>query len=183
MSGWPGTISIGSDLLSNICFEFGKEVVRQGARRILFVNGHFQNCGALSRAAFKLFKETGAAVGMLEWFTAAHKEWSKYSFAPHADQVETSLLLISKRADLVDMKKAVANSVGFPPYDDEKILWERVLFDKYTFASDERYLDKGNFGDPTKAKKEIGDEVINVTVDVGVAMLKAMEKHVKKPRK
>lgn len=182
MSGWPGTISIGSDLMANIYFEFGKELVRHGIRRILFVNGHFQNCGALTRAAFKLFKETGASVGMLEWFTAAHKEVIKYSLAPHADQVETSLLLVSKRANLVDMKKAVANSVGFPPFDDEKILWERALFDKYTFTADERYLDKGNLGDPRKATKEIGDEIINVTVEIGVAMLEAMKKHVKKPR-
>lgn len=153
-------------------------------------SGNFNNGNSLGIAAFNIWNETGTAVGILEWFTVAEKEWMKYSNNPHGDELETSLLLVSENGRLVKLDKAVANTNPSPPLKDEMELWERGLQDKFTYSLDSRYLQQvGNWGDPTRITEEgeelwkkRADEVIDVTVDVGVKLIKALEKHVKKPK-
>lgn len=182
-SCWSGTISISTETMARFYTEIGKELSRHGFKRIVFVSGHFNNANALSTAAYNIWNETGSAVGILEWFTAAGKEVSKYSKCPHADALETSLLLTTKKADLLKLDKAQANPNPIPPLKDEIVLWDRGLQDKYTYSLDSRYLQEvGNWGDPSQIRKEgvkiwksRGEEVINATVNVGVQLVKPLE--------
>jgi len=181
-TGWPGTLSISTETMSSFYRELGDELVRHGLNRILFVSGHYNQRAALTTAAFRIWKDTGAVAGILEWFIAAHSEMQKYAKVSHADQVETAVLLASEKSHLVQMDKAVANPYPIPPFEDEQLLWDLRLFGLYTYAQDEKYLYKGNLGDPSKATKEIGVEMINKATKVGLTMLEAMKKHVNKEK-
>lgn len=175
---WPGTLSISAETLTSLYKELAEELVRHGLKRILFVSGHWNNTTCLDIAAFKIWKETGAAVGIFEWFIAMHAEAYSHTNAIHADEVETSLLLATEQANLVRMDRAVANPNPAPPFEDEKFLWERMIFSKITGRYDERYLHKGNFGDPRKATKDLGNELLDGSTELAVKMLEAMKKHV-----
>ena len=177
-SAWPGTISISPETTASFYRELGEELVRHGLRRILFVSGHYNNNGPLTTAAFRIWKETGAAVGLFEWFIAVHDEAYELTELIHADQVETSIILASDKAHLVKMDRAVVNPLKVPAFDDEKELWKRFMFDRYTFSADESYLYKGNFCDPTKATKEIGDRLLDLSADRALIMIEALKKHV-----
>lgn len=178
---WLGTISISSETLANLYTEIGKELARQGIKRIVFVNGHYCNTPALEIAASRIWMETGVAVGILEWFMVARDEIRKISlWEPHADETETSMLLATKWARLVDLSKAVANP-GVNVSEEEREWRTLLLGSKITHAEDERYLSKaGNYGDPRLATKEKGDRVIDVTVERGVKLIEALKAHVKK---
>lgn len=177
-SQWPGSINISSETLSALYREIGEEIVRFGARRILFVSGHFNIIGPLTQAAFRIWRETGATVGIHEYFIACSDVTTKYTSCIHADQVETSMILIGNRANLVKLDKAVPTTKTWPPVDEEKELWERFLMSKYTHTLDEQYLHAGNLGDPTKASKEIGEEVMAAAVNIGLTILEALNRHV-----
>jgi creatinine amidohydrolase len=179
---WPGTLNFSAETMISVYRETAHELVRHGLKRLLFVSGHWNNSTCLDIAAFKIWKETGAAVGVYEWFVAMHKEAYQHTKAIHADEVETSLLLATEKADLVRMDRAVENPNPTPPFEDEKFLWERMIFSKITNVYDERYLHKGNFGDPRKATKELGDELLNGSVELAHKMLDAMKKHVNDER-
>ena len=179
---WPGTINISAETMIAVYKELAEELIRHGLNRVLFVSGHWNNSTCLDIAMFKVWKETGAALGIYEWFVAMHKEAYEHTQAIHADEVETSLLLATKKGGLVKMDRAVANPNPAPPFEDEKFLWERMIFSKITNVYDERYLHKGNFGDPRKATEKLGNELLDGSVELALKMLEAMKKHVNMDR-
>lgn len=181
-SGWPGTISMSVETMISVYEDLGRELARHGVRRLIFVNGHYNNYWPLGIAANQIWKETGCAVGVLEWFSAAAKEVSEAAPSPpHANETETSLLLINTRkAGLVNLSKAIENKVPGSPFEDERELWALGIADRITYPQDQRYLGVGNWGDPRKSTREIGEKVANKTVDVGVIMFEALKKHSRK---
>ena len=179
-SQWPGSINISSETLATLYREIGQEIVRFGARRILFISGHYNIIGPLTQAAFGIWQKTGAAVGIHEYFILCSDVTLKYTSCIHADQVETSMIMISSKADLIKLDEAVPTIHSFPPppSEEEKELWRRGAMAKYTCTIDESYLHAGNLGDPTKASKEIGEEVMADAVDIALKMLGALSRHV-----
>lgn len=81
--GFPGTISLGTEVLTSVLVEYGRSACRW-ARRLLVVNGHGGNLGAL-RAAVPLLRAEGRDVA---WFPCAPP-----GSDPHAGRTETSLML------------------------------------------------------------------------------------------
>lgn len=182
-SHWPGAISISAETLMSLYFDIGKELSRHGVCRLVFVNGHLCNTPILELAAYKVWNETGMAVGRLEWWMAAHHEIAGLGISSpgHANELETSLLLATGHANLVNLGKAVAN----PDADlsaAEREVWNLRL--GFTHPSDEKYVyQSGNYGDPRKSKKEIGEKVIQATVEKGVILIEALRRFVKKQTK
>lgn len=81
--GFPGTVSIGSDVLGGLLLEFGRSAMRWAAR-LVFVNGHGGNVGAL-----------GSAVARLR-YEGRDVAWCPCAVAggdAHAGHTETSVLL------------------------------------------------------------------------------------------
>jgi len=175
---WPGTINISAETMINVYKEVGEELVRHGLRRLLFVNGHSNNSSCLGIAAFKIWKETGAAVGIFEWWVAMREEVRKHTDCAHADQVETSLLLATEKANLVRRERGVANPSPSPVFEEEKFLSDRGMSSKITRAYDERYLYRGGFGNTTRATKELGSKLLDGSVELALRMLEALKKHV-----
>ena len=85
--GFPGTVSIGEEVLGRVLVEYGRSACRW-ASRLVFVNGHGGNVGAL-RSAVTLLREEGRDAGWLP--CAAHVPGVPSD--AHAGRIETSLLL------------------------------------------------------------------------------------------
>ncbi|UOY00687.1 mycofactocin biosynthesis peptidyl-dipeptidase MftE [Blastococcus sp. PRF04-17] len=81
--GFPGTISIGTEALTGLLVEYGRSAGRW-AGRVLLVNGHAGNVGAL-RAAVTLLRSEGRDVA---WFPCG-----VVGGDTHAGRTETSLML------------------------------------------------------------------------------------------
>lgn len=94
------------------------------------------------------------------------------SFLSDANELETSLLLSTSRADLVELAGAVANLAPDLP-DAERQVWSRRLGFTLQF---------GNYGNPKKSNKKIGEKVIQATVEKGVVLIEALKGNVKKGR-
>ncbi|WOC13021.1 mycofactocin biosynthesis peptidyl-dipeptidase MftE [Gordonia sp. MP11Mi] len=95
--GFPGTVSIGAEVLERLIVEYGRSVCRWAAR-VVFVNGHGGNAFALA-----------AAVALLR-YEGRDATWWPCAFADadaHAGDAETSLMLsMSPDAVRVDAAQA-----------------------------------------------------------------------------
>ena len=87
--GFPGTVSIGTSALRLLLVEYGRSASRW-ASRLVFVNGHGGNVGALT-AAVALLQYEGHDVG---WCSCTAKNTDA-----HAGHAETSVLLHISPAD------------------------------------------------------------------------------------
>ena len=97
---FPGTISIGSEALERLLVEYARSACRW-AHRVVFVNGHGGNVGAL-RAATRLLRYEGRDVG-----------WSSCTVRgadAHAGHTETSVLLYLSPSDVLVEETRPGNS-------------------------------------------------------------------------
>ncbi|GAA1690368.1 putative mycofactocin system creatinine amidohydrolase family protein MftE [Mycolicibacterium murale] len=97
---FPGTVSIGQDALHGVLVEFGRSACRW-APRVLLVNGHGGNVGAL-RSATRLLRYEGRDVA-----------WSSCSVPggdAHAGHTETSVLLYLSPSDVLMDRTRPGNS-------------------------------------------------------------------------
>jgi creatinine amidohydrolase len=182
---FPGSVSVKSRILIDVVASVGLELCRNGFRRIVIVNGHGPNGVALSAAAFQIYREGGAQVGVLDWWSAANdtvKEIKGFSYGTHADEIETSIVMASKHGHLVDLHAAVINSTTLDLLDSsEKDLYIRKI--TFTRKLDERWVgESGNMGDPSKATAEKGQRILDETVEVGLKLLDvlAVQEHVRR---
>ena len=59
---FPGTISLGPELLYEVVLKIFTGLMRHGARRFIALNGHGPNCGPIERAALELSRSRSAQV-------------------------------------------------------------------------------------------------------------------------
>ncbi|CAN5275669.1 mycofactocin biosynthesis peptidyl-dipeptidase MftE [soil metagenome] len=97
---FPGTISIGSEALELLLVEYARSACRWAAR-VVFVNGHGGNVGAL-RAATRLLRHEGRDVG---WCSCTVRGGDA-----HAGHTETSVLLYLSPSDVLVEESRPGNS-------------------------------------------------------------------------
>ncbi|MGB8407947.1 MAG: mycofactocin biosynthesis peptidyl-dipeptidase MftE [Mycobacterium sp.] len=102
--GFPGTISIGQAALELLLVEYGRSACNW-ASRLVFVNGHGGNIGALTRAV-TLLRAEGRDVG---WCPCAVP-----GADAHAGHTETSVLLHLSPGDVWIDETVVGNSAPLP---------------------------------------------------------------------
>jgi creatinine amidohydrolase len=169
---YPGTLSISVKTLIDLYTEIGTELARQGAKRIIFVNGHFGNTAALEAAAFQIWEKTGSAVGVLEHWTAVSDIRAKlFTKAGHGGESETSLLMATKGGKFLKMDRAEEHSRPFNAQEKEL---QGVGARIYT-----QVVGAPNYGDPRLATKEKGEQAIAATVKKGLVMFEALQKYKK----
>ena len=173
----PGAISLESRVLLDLYTNIGTELMRQGFKRILFVNGHSGNAPLLQIAAFDIKDRAGGQIGVLDWWSAAREiidEIKGHSWGTHADEIETSILMAAAGEHLVDLSKAVANSKGLEGLGcDERSLYQRKIL--FTRKLDERWVgESGNMGDPRLANVEHGKRILERTVEVATQILQVL---------
>jgi creatinine amidohydrolase len=173
----PGSMSFSHDLLIRIYTEIGCELVRQGFRRVVYVNAHSCNAAILQIAAFEVHSRSGGQAGVLEWWSAGREviEAIKgHAWGTHGDEIETSLLLATEHGHLVDLGQAVANSKGLDDVDaDERALYQQKVV--FTRRLDERWVGQSlNMGDPRLATAEHGNAILERCVEVGLKLTQVL---------
>jgi len=101
---FPGTISIGTEVLTMLLVEYGRSAACW-ARRLVFINGHGGNVGALRSATVRLRAE-GRDVGWCPCATAGGDA--------HAGHTETSVLLHISPADVLTDRWLAGNGAPLP---------------------------------------------------------------------
>lgn len=144
---FPGTISIGTEGLTTLLVEYGRSATCW-ALRLVFVNGHGGNVGALT-AAVRQLRAEGRDVG-----------WSPCAAAgadAHAGHTETSLLLYLSPADVQTDRWCAGNSA---PLSD--------LIASMRRGGVAAVSEVGVLGDPTTATAGEGERIFTEMVDGAV---------------
>ena len=88
---FPGTVTLGPELLYRVVLTVFTDLMRCGARRFIALNGHGPNTGPIERAALEL-KRQGAMLAVLNWWRYAadlNPDWR----GGHAGGQETAAIL------------------------------------------------------------------------------------------
>jgi creatinine amidohydrolase len=164
-------------LIEDLCHAFATA----GFKRIVFLNGHYDNTYAIAyacaNAAEKLSKEVKAfPVNYWDGMTADEVgEWSGLKNGLHANAAETSAVLAINK-DLVDMDRANAE---FPPFPEYTIGNIGAVHTAYFFTSPGSVYwatKSGTWGDARESTAEKGERYIEVGVRSTLAVLENIER-------
>lgn len=108
--GFPGTISLRNETLSNIVVEVITSLLPHGFYRYLLINGHGGNAGILTATVSRISHDLGISVPALSYWTMIKKTLIEIGESPiggmgHGCEMETSLML-HLRPELVRMDLA-----------------------------------------------------------------------------
>jgi creatinine amidohydrolase len=163
-------------LVEDLCVAFATA----GFKRIIFLNGHYDNTYAIAyacaNAADKLRKDVKAfPVNYWDGMTADEVgEFSGLKNGMHANAAETSAILAINSA-LVDRERT---NTEFPPFPDFTVNTGPVHTAFFFTSPGSVYwaTRSGTWGDPTKATPEMGERYLQVGVRSTLAVLENIEK-------
>jgi creatinine amidohydrolase len=163
-------------MIEDLCVAFATA----GFRRIIFLNGHYDNTYAIAyacaNAAEKMSKDVKAfPVNYWDGKTAAEiDEWSGLKNGMHANAAETSAILaIDSR--LVNMDRANAEFPPFPEYTVNTGAVHTAFF--FTSPGSLYWATRsGTWGDATQATAEKGERYLEIGVRSTLAVLDNIEK-------
>ena len=151
-AGHPGTISLRRETFEALVKDVCVELVRMGARTIVFVNWHELNTPSLDAVATDLQEHTGA-----RFFVAQACYVAESIYAPdggsltHGGGIE-ALAVLARDSRLVDLARA--GSSTRPPGASETDQMRRAR-DVYGFVTDvSEIAEEGWYGDPHWATEE-----------------------------
>jgi mycofactocin system creatininase family protein len=141
---FAGTISIGTEALATLLVEYGRSAACW-AQRLVFINGHGGNVGALKSATARLRAE-GRDVGWCPCATAGGDA--------HAGHTETSVLLHISPADVLTDRWLAGNRAPLPE-----------LLPSMRRGGIASVSSVGVLGDPTTATASEGKRIFTEMVD------------------
>jgi creatinine amidohydrolase len=163
-------------LIEDLCVAFAAS----GFKRIIFLNGHYDNTYAIAyacaNAAEKLTKDVKAfPVNYWDGMTAADvDEFSGLKNGLHANAGETSAIL-AINPKLVDMQRANAEFPPFPEYTVNTGPVHTAFF--FTSPGSVYWATKsGTWGDATKSTPEMGERYLEMGVRSTLAVLDNIER-------
>lgn len=175
--GFPGTLTLNQETFIHVVKEICASLIKHGFKKILLLNGHSGNTGALSVAAndVKLNHPEHLIVFFNYWALAgevlAKVRESQPGGIAHGCEFETSLYL-ARDSEHVDMAKAV-REIPAPRLKDERI--DLINWGKINVAFTMPELTKsGVLGDPHLASAEKGREIFSVIVAKIACVLREM---------
>jgi len=162
--GFPGTLSLRPETFQHIAEDIADWAYDTGFRRLLFLNGHLLNSAPLANAMANLrARHADLKVAVVTWWDITKEiqatfHGDEHCGMGHGNVVETSMLRYF-RDDLVHMDKA-------RPFQGRR--------EKYFFYYLIRQLsDVGYMGDPSRATREMGEEIYRKAVEGLSRQLKA----------
>jgi creatinine amidohydrolase len=164
-------------LVEDLCVAFATS----GFKRIIFLNGHYDNTYAIAyacaNAAEKMAKDVKAfPVNYWDGFTPADIEtFSGLKNGLHANAGETSAIL-AINPDLVDMERANAE---FPPFPEYTISNTGAVHTAFFFTSPGSVYwatKSGTWGDARNSTPEFGKRYLEAGVRSTLAILENLEK-------
>ena len=163
-------------MIEDLCVAFASS----GFRRIVFLNGHYDNTYAIAyacaNAAEKLPKGV-KAFPINYWDGIPPEVASRYMSLEkglHANAAETSAVL-AINPDLVDMAKANAEFPPFPKYTVDTHAVHTAFF----FSAPGTVYDatkSGTWGDARNATREMGETYLQIAADATLNLLDNIEK-------
>jgi creatinine amidohydrolase len=163
-------------LVADLCASFAAS----GFKRIIFLNGHYDNTYAIAYAcadaADRMPKDV-KAFPVNYWDGSTADEVAMFSGLKngmHANAAETSAVL-AINPDLVDTERANAE---FPPFPDFTVNVPPVhtAFFFSSPGSVYRATHSGTWGDARKATRELGERYLEICVRSTLAVLENIEK-------
>ena len=171
---YPGTLSLGDDLLHQVVARICGQLYHYGARHFCFVNGHGGNTRALTMTGYEL-NDRGCQVALLNWWKLAgelNPAWG----GGHGGAQETSANLwidpttVDTAAfgpmDLVDDGGSDIQTQGFDVVEFEGVHPSLIRRAR-------RYATNGWIGkdDPKQASAEWGEQMLTAFADWAVEFL------------
>ena len=164
-------------MIEDLCVAFANS----GFRRIIFLNGHYDNTYAIAyacaNAAEKLSKEV-KAFPINYWDALTPEEVAEFSTLKtglHANLAETSAIL-AINPNLVDMERANAE---FPPFPEFTVTNTGPVHTAFFFTSPGSVYwatKSGTWGDARKSTPEIGERYIEAGVRSTLLVLDNIER-------
>jgi creatinine amidohydrolase len=104
---FPGTITLTPDTLQMVVYDVLESLDRYGVERVVFMNGHGGNVGALTGAINEAREDFGMLCAICHWWDIlAEKDLWGHPTEEHAGYAETAFTLAS-RPEAVRMERAV----------------------------------------------------------------------------
>jgi creatinine amidohydrolase len=183
---FPGTVTLEQDTLCRVLGEYGDCLVRDGIRRLIFLNAHKGNNAAVTTVSHELIARHGISVAMLSIWKLAHDMaaarpgWIREGRFTHAGEIMTSVMMAAA-PDSVAREKIAPGGVRSPQGLEFKI--KNSLGDtefrgsvQTVFQDIRQVTDTGVLGDPGAASAEKGESLIACIADYTRAFLREFRK-------
>ena len=158
---FKGTISITNNTLSQLIYEIGLSISKNGIKKLVIINGHGDNSPTLNYAAQMLNRDAKMFVAVDTGETSDF-DLDQIADTPndiHAGEIETSTSLAT-RPELVQMKKARKSVLKFT----SRYLNFSSLRGVPWYAQTKKISDTGIMGDPTKATLDKGKKIWEIMI-------------------
>ncbi|MCG6923799.1 MAG: creatininase family protein [Acidobacteria bacterium] len=170
---FAGTLSVSPETLAQAVYEIGLNIAREGVTKLVIVNGHGGNGPALHFAAQKINREAHifTCVDTGETSDLDVSEICDVKNDAHAGDIETSTSL-AVRPELVRMDRAVK----FVPEFSSSYLDFTSRRAVGWYARTARISPSGVLGDPTRATREKGERIWEVSVRRLVELVESLKR-------
>jgi len=158
MVEYPGTVSLSIETAKAVFIDIVRSFARFGPRHFYFLNTGISTLKPLKLAADEL-KTEGVTVAYSDLgvlLETVRKDIEEQEGGTHADEIETSMMLFIA-PEVVRMDKAVCDFTGNGPGPLTPVQREGAV-----------YSPTGAWGDPTRATKEKGEQLV-VSLVNGIA--------------
>jgi creatinine amidohydrolase len=178
---YPGTIVIRSEILMELLKDICRSLGRHGFRRFLVLSPHLPNIWPFNIAGEAMRRE-GYLVLTLDWWRLQNKlcadlaEGKSFPMG-HASELATSLLW-ALRPDLVRLDQMKAESPSNPFYLKYSSDYPML----FMYNEMKQLSESGVFGDPSKASKEKGEEIIKRCMKYLIELCRDFQKAELPPR-
>ena len=184
LSAFPGTISLGTDVLYQVMYQILEGLRKHGARRFVIVNGHGGNNAVLDRLSLE-FDKKGCVVAQMNWWVMVWNlvpGWDG-SFPWHGGHGggEETAAMMAVNEDLID-RSAICDS-NLKQLSDElpfsglaSVRFKGLDIPMRRFSTE--VTDNGWVGEdhPSVATKEWGESMINAAADYIAEFIEALKK-------
>jgi creatinine amidohydrolase len=104
---FPGTITLTPETLQEVVYEIIESLDRYGVDRVVFMNGHGGNLGAITGAVKEARENMGTLCAIVQWWDVlSSRSIHGHPAEEHAGYAETALMLAS-RPEAVRMERAL----------------------------------------------------------------------------
>jgi len=166
-TGFPGTLSLSMETLTQVLREIMFGLVEQGLTRFICINPHVGNQAPTFSVATELRKKKRGIVAMIDLWRLAGEmardiEGLEEKGFTHAGEIMTSVML-ALRPDLVNMEEAKDEQLKSGIDSMVQEAPRRIRFSGYhvdIFRMSRELTDSGVMGDPRYATGEKGEEII-----------------------
>ena len=173
LSGFPGTVSIGTEGLIHLLDAITGELFKYGFRHFLILNGHGGNTAAIQAVGMRLYRK-GAYLANLNWWLMAgqiNPEWA----GGHGGGEETAAIMAVDetliKEKYLSLPENIKNDLGDDlPYG----AWQNVVYKGVSVTvpreikdiTDNGWLVHSFKGDvPARANREWGEEMLSAVAD------------------